>query len=110
MLCTFLSIADRRSRASPSLRRPGGTEVLAHVERARHLAAVHFPSEHKRDGIAMFLAERAPDPDGIAIDRSGNVPRNELALMRAVDVIPPLPQMERVCRRAGGILELHGPP
>src|ERR671918_799333 len=69
--------AQARMRSGPPahapLGRPAGAEVLAHVERPRHLVAGHLAGERVRDRVAGLLPERAADPHRVSVDRSRQI-------------------------------------
>src|SRR6185503_1093166 len=104
---TVASSAPPRSGAPRG--RPRGTQILAHVERAAHLIAVHFADKRQVDGITVLLAVCASDPDAVAVDRASDFAGHELTLMEAAEIVALLSEVKRVRRRRRRILNLHVP-
>src|SRR5215210_7254827 len=100
---------DRRSSGPMPCRRPLCTQILAHVERSGHFVAGDLTGKDKGDRIAVGFAECASYLNLIAVDRAGEIARNELTLMRAIDRVRTLTQMQRVRRAAGSVLDAHVP-
>ena len=96
-------------RAAATRRRPGRTEVFAHVQRAAHLIAGQLAGERQVDRVAMLLAEGAANPDAVAVDRAGDLASHELALVEPAEIVAFLRQVQRVIRRRGGVLNPHVP-
>src|SRR5262249_21079681 len=72
---------------------PGGPlrgEILAHVERARHLIPVHVAGEPEAQGVAVPLRVAARDLNLRAVDAAGEIARDEVALMRPLEAAAPL--------------------
>src|SRR5205823_13859468 len=98
-----------RFRRVMPLRRPFRAEVFTHIERATHLPGRDGPGERERERVAVLLGVRASEADRIAVDRAGQIPRHEVALMRSVDVLVALSQVKGMRRRAGGVLDADLP-
>src|SRR5438876_11223909 len=63
--------SDPRSRVSS--RRPGGAQVLSHIERARDPVARDLAREAESERVAMLFGVHASDPHGLAMNRSGEI-------------------------------------
>src|SRR6516162_9619725 len=90
-------------------RRPFRREVLAHIERARHPVALDGAREPEAQGVSMALGIRTDDLYGVALDRPGEIARDEIALMRAFQAIAGLFQVQRMRRRACDVVDPHIP-
>ncbi len=95
--------------SSAPARTPPGAQILAHVELARHFVSRNRSGERKRQRIAGLSAVIAAKPNVAPIDRSGQIARDEIALMRAVDLVARLSEVQHVRRRARGVLDAHFP-
>src|SRR3984893_15959286 len=73
---------------------PFRRQVLTHVERARHRLARGTAREPEAQRIAVPLGIRTGDLHGVSLDRSGQIARDEIALMRPFNAIAGLFQME----------------
>ena len=62
----------------------------------RHRVPAHLAAEPVGQRIAVALGDDAGERDRVAADRAGDVAREEIALMRALEPIAVLLQMERV--------------
>src|SRR5262245_52765127 len=91
------------------LGRPLRREVFAHVERAAHRVALKRTGKPEAQRVAVTLRVRAGDLHGVAVDRPGEIASDEIALMRTVEAIPGLFEVQRVCRRARDVVDLHVP-
>src|SRR5262245_27198575 len=89
--------------------RPAAAQVLAHVEGAAQLTARELSGEGVVERVAVLLAVRAPEPDGVAVDRPREVPGVEGPPVRPVDVVAALTQGQGVARAAGRVLDAHVP-
>src|SRR5262245_8653539 len=76
--------------------RPAAAQVLAHVERARHLVASDLSGECVVERVAVLLAVGAPDPDVVSVDGAREVPGDEVPPVGPVDVISTLAQKQDV--------------
>src|SRR5262245_9036462 len=88
------------------LRRPLRRQVLAHVERSRHRVRRDGAVEPEAEGVAVPLGVRAVHLHAAAVDGAGEIARHEIALVRALEPIARLLQVERV---AGGIRRVFDP-
>src|SRR5688572_5140633 len=100
-----------RLTTRPPLGGEARAQVLAEVERALDLVALHLAREGVVERVAALLALRAAQPDRRAVDRAGEVARREVALVRAQDLVAVLPQLQQMARGPGGVLDpnLPGP-
>src|SRR5438552_9498994 len=89
--------------------RPPGPQVLAELQRPRHLVAGHLAGEAVVERVAVALPVVAADLHGITLDGAGEVAGDEVAPVRAVEVASALAQEQAVVRSARGILDVHVP-
>src|SRR2546423_15644847 len=75
---------------------PFRREVLTHVERARHRVARDGAREPEAQRVSMALRVRTGDLHGVAFDRSSEIARDEIALVRAFEAIAGLLQIQHV--------------
>src|SRR3954453_10322119 len=106
--------SGRTNRASePSCgRAPRGPRrgaVLAEVERAGHRVARDPAGEAIGQRVAVPLGDAARHRDRLAVDRAGDVARDEVALVRAVEARTALAKVDGVDRTARGVGDLAVP-
>src|SRR5262245_44669432 len=75
-------------------------EIFAHVERSRHRVAVDRAGEAEAQGVAVPLGIRTGDLHRAAFDRSLQIARDEVALVRSLEAIAGLLQVQRMHRCA----------
>src|SRR5262249_22240940 len=80
-------------------------QVLAHVERPRHLRGRDGAREAEAQRVAVPLGIAARELHTIPVDRPGQIARDEVALMRAFEAIADLPEMQRVRGRARDVVD-----
>src|SRR5439155_14327844 len=81
---------------------PSGRQVLTHVEIARHSIALDLSVERKREGVPDCpLGQAAAQLHHVAIDRAGEIARDELAPMNALQAAALLLERHRVLAAAG---------
>src|SRR5262249_11478553 len=76
--------------------RPLGLQVLAHVKVARELVALHLAREREVEGVAVVFLVRAAELHGVPVDRPAHLARDEVALVRAVEIVAALAEVEGV--------------
>src|SRR5262249_30956812 len=86
---------------------PGRGADLAHVERARHRVALDRAGEPEAQRVAVPLRIRTRDLHRVAVDRAGEVAGDEIALVRALETVAGLPEVQRVRRFARQVDDAH---
>src|SRR5262252_349946 len=94
---------------SPIVVTPGAPlrrQVLPHIQRALHLVAGDVAGESEAQRVAVSLAVAARQLHAAAVDRAGEIARDEVSLMRAFHAIADLSEVQRVRRRAREIFDV----
>ena len=86
MMRSSLTLVSGAAERVPR-RRPFRAQILAHIERARHLVALELPREPIRQRGAVDFADRAGDPHIVAGNRAGEIARHEIALVRPDELV-----------------------
>src|SRR2546427_7088376 len=71
-------------------------QVLTHIERAGHRVARDGAGKTETQRVPVTLSVRAGDLNGVAVDGSGEIARDEIALMRSLEPRAHLLHMQRV--------------
>src|SRR5437773_12518064 len=102
----FLATSDPRSAP---FRGPRRAQILAHIERSRHRVVGDLARKGECERVAVPFGVHAPQPNRAAVNSPGQLSRDEVAMMRTVDLLASLSDKNRLRRATGRLLDAHIP-